>query len=125
MLRGEAEELRARKAPERNLRVYVLAAFAMVLTSIDNWTTYVCLRAPVSGWVVQEANPIGSWIFDAAGLVPGLAIDLAVTLIAVGFLLGSTAVPRATRAACLVLISVSTAVGVGNNLAAISTLGLW
>jgi hypothetical protein len=103
----------------------ILAALALILTVMDNWTTYVCLRAPVSGWVVQEANPIGARLFESVGLVPGLSIDLAVTLVAVVFLLRSRRLSQTASACCLSLIAISTAVGVGNNLKAISDLGLW
>jgi hypothetical protein len=103
----------------------ILAALALILTALDNWTTYVCLRAPVSGWIVQEANPIGARLFESVGLVPGLSIDLAVTLVAVGFLLRSRKLSQTASACCLSLIAISTAVGVGNNLRAISDLGLW
>ena len=35
-----------------------LAGFTLLLTGVDHWTTYQCLRAPVAGWNVVEANPL-------------------------------------------------------------------
>jgi hypothetical protein len=102
-----------------------LGALAVILTLLDNWTTWVCLRAPVAGWVVREANPIGARLFEGVGLGPGLWIDFGVTLVAVTFLVWSSRLSRTASAGCLALISLSTALGVGNNVAAIMDLGLW
>ena len=104
--------------------MYVLAAAAVLLGALDNWTTYLCLHEPVPGFVVEEANPIGAALFQAVGLVPGLWVDLAVTVLAALFLVRSTLWPRAARAGLLGLIAASSAFGVRNNLDALWTLGL-
>jgi len=59
--------------------VYALAIATLALSAADHWTTYLCLRSPVLGWQVTEANPISQWLFEAIGLVPGLLLDSAVT----------------------------------------------
>ena len=58
----------------------LLAGFTLLLTGADHWTTYLCLRMPVEGWEVIEANPLADWLFQVMGLVPGPAIDTAITL---------------------------------------------
>ena len=44
----------------------LLAVLTLALTAADHWTTYLCLRAPVEGWQVTEANPLASWLFANA-----------------------------------------------------------
>ena len=88
------------------------------------WTTYVCLRLPVAGWDVIEANPIAEWLFEVAGLVPGLALDSLVTVFAIGFLLTTSRFPLHVKLALLTLISLTTGYAVINNMAAISDLGI-
>ena len=52
----------------------LLATLTVLLSLADHWTTYLCLREPVTGWSVTEANPLANWLFDLTGLLPGLAI---------------------------------------------------
>ena len=99
-------------------------ALIVALTAADHWTTYVCLTHVVPGWHVSEANPLAAWLFGAFGLVPGLAIDTAVTLAAVGMLLQTGLVPSSAKNACLLLLVVTTGVAVLNNVDALATLGL-
>ena len=103
----------------------VLAGSTLLLTGADHWTTWLCLRDPVAGWEVSEANPVADWLFAATGLVPGLLIDSAITVGAVVFLLASAALPSALRAAFLGLITVTTGYAVMNNVRAVSAMGLW
>lgn len=105
----------------------MLRAFAsstIVLTGLDHWTTYLCLRAPVEGWVVSEANPFADWLFRWAGLDLGLAVDTAVTLGAVFFLVTTRVFAPNLKVAFLALITLSTGYAVVNNLGAIARLGL-
>ncbi len=104
--------------------VYVLALVTLILSLADHWTTYLCLRSPVDGWNVMEANPLADWLFNATGLVPGLLIDTAVTLLAIGFLLGTNRLPNFAKSLCFGLIVVFTSYAVINNLAALRALGL-
>lgn len=103
----------------------LLAGSSLLLTGADHWTTWLCLRSPVSGWEVTEANPIADWLFQSTGLVPGLAIDSLITLFAVAFLLLTAALPDTIKIAFLGLITLTTGYAVVNNLTAMSEMGLW
>jgi hypothetical protein len=102
----------------------LLALLTLALTSADHWTTWQCLRAPVPGWNVTEANPAASWLFESTGLVEGLLIDSAITVAAVAFLMMTTAIPRQAKLAFLALISACTGYAVANNVLAIRDMGL-
>ena len=67
---------------------------------------------------------MADWLFSAAGLVPGLMIDSAVTLFGVGFLLVTRAVPEAAKGVFFAFVIAWTAFAVMNNLQAIDALGL-
>ena len=104
--------------------MYVLAIVTLALSAADHWTTYVCLREPVSGWLVTEANPISEWLFETVGLVPGLLVDSAVTIAAVAFLLTTRRVPVFVKKGFLALVVVATGYAVINNYRAIEALGI-
>ena len=103
----------------------LLAGSSLLLTGADHLTTWLCLRSPVSGWEVTEANPIADWLFDSTGLVAGLAIDSLITVFAVAFLLVTSAIPRAVKVGFLGLITITTGYAVINNMNAIVEMGLW
>ena len=103
---------------------YFLAGLTLLLTAADHWTTYLCLRAPVEGWSVAEANPIAEWLFNAVGLVPGLMIDSAITIFAIAFLLTTPRLPKVVKGAFFVFVVFWTGHAVVNNLQAIRMLGL-
>lgn len=96
----------------------------VLISAADHWTTYLCLRSPVPGWQVSEANPIADWLFGTLGLVPGLLLDSAVTLAAVAFLLSTEWIPRSLRAGFLAVVTVWTFLAVANNVQALRELGL-
>ncbi len=104
--------------------LYPLAALTLLLTLADHWTTYLCLRAPVEGWHVVEANPVVDSLFQTSGLVGGLVIDSVFTLFAVGFILYTSRFHRRVKEGFLGFIVVATGYAVANNLAAISALGI-
>jgi hypothetical protein len=104
--------------------VRILALLALFASAADHWTTYLCLRQPVDGWLVIEANPIADWLFGTIGLVPGLLLDSVLTLAAILFLLGTRALPERIKGAFLGLVILWTAYAVVNNLEAVATLGL-
>jgi hypothetical protein len=101
-----------------------LAGLTLLLTGADHWTTYQCLRVPVQGWQVIEANPLAAWLFGTAGLVPGLAIDTAVTLFAIAFLVFTHRFGRSVKLGLLLFIASTTAYAVLNNVAAMRDLGV-
>jgi hypothetical protein len=78
----------------------------------------------VAGWRVVEANPVAGWLFDHTGLLGGLAIDSAVTLAAVAFLIVTPRFGSRTKAVFLSLIALTTGYAVANNFQAISALGI-
>lgn len=103
----------------------LLAGTSVLLTGADHVTTWLCLRSPVAGWEVTEANPIADWLFSSTGLVPGLAIDSMITVAAVSFLLTTASLSYGLRAGFLGLISLTTSFAVVNNVQAIQAMGLW
>jgi len=96
----------------------------LILTAADHWTTYLCLRAPVDGWAVSEANPIAEWLFNSVGLVPGLFIDSVVTIFAIAFLLTTSRLHKTVKGAFFVCVVIGTSHAVVNNLEAIRLMGL-
>jgi hypothetical protein len=104
--------------------LHLLALLTLALSAADHWTTYLCLRSPVAGWDVTEANPIADWLFQAMGLVSGLMLDSVVTVIAVLLLLTTSKIPQFAKAGLFTLVVLTTSYAVFNNLEAISVLGL-
>jgi hypothetical protein len=104
--------------------VQQLALLTLFVSAVDHWTTYVCLRSPVPGWHVEEANPVAGWLFLHTGLVPGLLIDSAITIAGVAFLLTTASVPFAVKCAFFAIVIGWTTLAVVNNLQAIQALGL-
>jgi len=102
----------------------VLAGVTLMLTGADHWTTYLCLRLPVHGWEVVEANPLAEWLFGYAGLIPGLAFDSLVTFAAIGFLLTTSRFATPVKLGLLAFIASTTGYAVFNNLRAMRDLGL-
>jgi hypothetical protein len=100
------------------------AILTLMLTGADHWTTYLCLRSPVSGWQVMEANPVVDWLFGMAGLLGGLAIDSLFTLGVIAFLVQSRRFSQRTKQAFLSAIVLATGYAVVNNIQAISALGI-
>jgi hypothetical protein len=104
--------------------VRLLALLTLLASAADHWTTYLCLKAPVAGWNVTEANPLADWLFGSIGLVPGLLVDSTITLCGVGFLILTPAVPRPAKTVFFATISAWTTVAVINNIFAVRSLGL-
>lgn len=104
--------------------VVFLALFVLAFSAADHWTTYLCLREPVLGWQVTEANPISAFLFEVIGLGPGLWIDTVATLIGMAFLVRTRLVPEEVKVLFLFVVVASTAYAVQNNLGALHQLGL-
>jgi len=105
-------------------QVHALAIATLALSAADHWTTYVCLRQPVAGWQVTEANPLAEWMFETLGLVPGLLVDSLLTVAAVAFLLTTHRVPTPLKKVLFVLVVTVTGYAVINNYRAIDALGI-
>ena len=101
-----------------------LALLILALSAADHWTTYLCLRAPNTGWEVTEANPIADWLFGSVGLVPGLLVDSGITIAAVVFLVHTKRLSAGMKYGIFGLIAFVTGVAVVNNLGAISAIGI-
>jgi len=104
--------------------LHLLAALTLLLSAADHWTTYLCLRSPVSGFDITEANPLAAWLFQSVGLVEGLMIDSLLTVAALVFLLTTRRMPRTAKLVFLVAVVGWTGFAVVNNLNAIYLLGL-
>jgi hypothetical protein len=104
--------------------VQQLAFLTLFVSAVDHWTTYVCLRSPVPGWQVEEANPVAGWLFLHTGLVPGLLIDSAITVAGVAFLLTTSSVPLAAKCVFFAIVIGWTTLAIVNNFQAIDALGL-
>ena len=85
---------------------------------------FFCLRDPVPGYAVVEANPIARWMFESIGLVQGLLLETVVTTGAVAFLVLSPRIPRRIRFALLALLIVLPAYAAANNYMIMQTIGL-
>jgi hypothetical protein len=104
--------------------LHLLVAVTVLLSAADHWTTYLCLRSPVSGFEVTEANPFSAWLFESVGLLEGLMIDSVLTIAALAFLVTTRWMPRAAKMTFLVAVIGWTGFAVANNLKAIYLLGL-
>ena len=96
----------------------------LLLSASDHWTTYLCLRRPVPGFDVTEANPLAAWLFAEVGLVEGLLIDSLLTLGALAFLLRTTRLPHVVKVAFLCVVVAGTGYAVVNNVGIIHRIGL-
>lgn len=104
--------------------LHALAIMTLLLTGADHWTTYLCLREPIAGWQVIEANPVVDLLFRQSGLVGGLMIDSVFTVFAVSFLLYTRCFGQRMKEGFLGFIVVATGYAVVNNLMAITDLGI-
>jgi hypothetical protein len=94
---------------------FFLGVLVVLLNVADNTTTFLCLRAPVPGFEVSEANPAAAWLFGTVGLIPGLVFEMVVTSAAVAFLVMTSHVPYRVKIAILVVLAVLPAWAALNN----------
>ena len=104
--------------------LHILALLTLLLTAADHWTTYLCLKSPVPGFDVSEANPVAGWLFQSLGLLPGILLDSVVTVAAIGFLVSTALIPRAAKRVFLMVVIGGTGYAVVNNLQAMIVMGL-
>ena len=109
--------------PYSGIRTILVASIA-VLTSADHLTTWLCLRQPVSDWIVTEANPVGVLLFNATGLVPGLLIDTVITIAALLFLATTPRFSPQLKTAMLSFVTIVTGYAVIHNIFVIADLGI-
>ncbi|MEX2209130.1 MAG: hypothetical protein WEF50_23170 [Myxococcota bacterium] len=83
----------------------LLGALVVLFNLADNATTFLCLRAPVPGFEVIEANPAAAWLFDAIGLRQGLVLEMLITSVAIVFLVGTRRISQRVKLALLVLLA--------------------
>jgi hypothetical protein len=101
-----------------------LLVLMLLLSCADHWTTYLCLSAAPPEWQVTEANPLADWLFTSAGLVEGLLIDTAVTIVALAFLAWTPRLPHLVKLGFLSFAVFWTGYAVANNIHAAQTMGL-
>jgi len=93
-----------------------LGILAVLLNLADNATTFLCLRSPVPGFEVTEANPIAAWLFSSIGLREGLVLEMVISTCAIAFLVATDRIPHRIKIALLVVLSVLPAWAALNNL---------
>jgi hypothetical protein len=103
---------------------FLLGALVMLFNLADNTTTFLCLRQPVAGFEVVEANPIARWLFASIGLVEGLVLEMLLTTAAIAFLVVTPRIPGRTRLLLLVVLALLPAWASLNNLLVIRAIGL-
>jgi hypothetical protein len=103
---------------------FVLAAGALLMNALDNLTTLRCLANPVPGFGVYEANPLAAWTFEVLGLRSGLAAEMVLSALAIGFLVYSTTFSWRLRRAILLAMVVLPAWAALNNWQVMQEMGL-
>ena len=94
---------------------FALGILVVLLNVADNVTTFLCLRAPVPGFELSEANPAASWLFGFMGLRSGLIFEMVVTTAAVALLVVTDHVPPRIKLALLVVLAALPAWAAINN----------
>lgn len=104
--------------------LHAFAGLALLFALLDHFTTWLCLRTPIPGWEIREANPLAAWLFQHVGLIEGLAIDTGVTALALMLVAYTARLPRAARLSLLGLLIGTSAFAVANNVDVIQQVGL-
>lgn len=94
---------------------FLIGALVVVMNLADNATTFLCLRAPVDGFDVVEANPVAAWLFGKVGLLQGLVLEMAVTTVAIAFLVVTDRISPRVKIALLVVLAALPAWAALNN----------
>ena len=102
---------------------FLLGALVVLFNLADNTTTFLCLRSPVEGFEVVEANPIARWLFDSVGLVEGLVFEMLITTAAIAFLVNTARIPSRMKLMLLVVLALLPAWAAVNNLLVIRAVG--
>ncbi|MBM4337893.1 MAG: hypothetical protein FJ108_18545 [Deltaproteobacteria bacterium] len=105
------------------MRIF-LGVLAVLLNLADNATTFLCLRAPVPGFEVTEANPAAAWLFAAIGLEEGLVLEMVISALAIAFLVVTKRIPPRIKLALLVVLSLLPGWAALNNLEVIQAIDI-
>ena len=103
---------------------FALGARVLLMNALDNTTTFLCLRSPVTGFDVFEANPVARWLFDQAGLFEGLVLEMALSTAAVLFLVMTHRIPRRSKFVLLTLLALLPTWAVANNVQVMYEVGI-
>ena len=79
-------------------------------------------RFPGTRW--PRPTPVAAWLFGSIGLVPGLALEMAVTSSAIAFLVLTRHVPHRVKLLILFVLAALPAWAAINNSLVIHTTGL-
>lgn len=102
----------------------LLGLSVVAFNLLDNATTFLCLRAPVAGYDVVEANPFARALFDSLGLVPGLLLETVLTTATVAILVWSGRISLRLRFALLMVLALLPAWASVNNLLVMRAVGI-
>lgn len=103
---------------------FVLGALVILFNLADNTTTFLCLNRPIPGFTVIEANPLARLLFDTIGLLEGLVVEMAITLVAVGFLVFTRRLSPQLKLIVLTVLIILPAWAVVNNLNVMKAIGV-
>ncbi len=103
---------------------FALGALVLLMNALDNATTFLCLRDPVTGFDVFEANPVARWLFDGVGLAEGLVLEMALSTAAVLFLISTRRIPGRSKVVLLTVLALLPSWAVANNLQVMYEVGI-
>ncbi len=103
---------------------FAVGALVLLMNALDNTTTFLCLRAPVAGFDVFEANPVARWLFQGVGLLEGLVLEMALSSAAVLFLVTTHRLPSRSRVVLLTLLALLPTWAVANNMQVMYEVGI-
>jgi len=103
---------------------FLLGGLVVLFNLLDNATTFLCLRDPITHFEVYEANPIARWIFDGIGLTQGLAVETVITTLAVVYLIATRRVQPRFKLVLLGVLVLLPAWAVANNLQVMQMVGI-
>jgi hypothetical protein len=106
---------------------FLLGVLVVLFNIADNTTTFLCLRHPVEGFEVVEANPVARWLFGSIGLTEGLVLEMLITTGAIAFLVLTRRVSIRTKLLLLTVLALLPAWAAINNLLVLRAVGfsLW
>ena len=101
-----------------------LVFLAVILNTLDNITTYFCLRAPVPMYEVFEANPLADFLFQTMGLRTGLIFEFVVSTLLLVWIACTKRIPHRVKVGFLVVLCALPGWAVWNNLRVMQEVGI-